>query len=62
MSQFGGAVGDVFAVKASPDIGAPFTSWSPLGTVTNTYGVVPFLDTQALTNQLRSYRLQKVGP
>jgi len=69
MSQFGGfkmliggPVGDGFTVKASPDIETPFTSWSPLGTVTNTYGVVPFLDAQALTNQHRFYRLQKVGP
>jgi len=69
LSQFGGfklliggPVGDGFTVKASPDIETPFTSWSPLGTVTNTYGVVPFLDPQALTNQHRFYRLEKVGP
>jgi hypothetical protein len=69
MSQFGGfkmliggPVGDGFTVKASPDIEASFATWSPLGTVTNTYGVVPFLDAQALTNQHRFYRLQKVGP
>jgi len=30
--------------------------------MTNTYGVVPFLDTQALTNKLRFYRTQRVGP
>jgi hypothetical protein len=69
MSQFGGfkmliggAVGDVFAVKASSDIGAPFSAWLSVGTVTNTYGVVPFTDAQALTRQLRFYRLQRVGP
>jgi hypothetical protein len=33
-----------------------------LGRVTNTLGVVPFLDPAALTNQQRFYRLQKVGP
>jgi hypothetical protein len=60
----GGSVGGVFMVKASPDINTntPFAMWSPLGTVTNTYGVVDFLDTRPLTNQHQFYGLQRVGP
>ena len=33
-----------------------------LGSVTNTYGVVPFLDPQALTTERRFYRAQQVEP
>jgi hypothetical protein len=58
----GGAVGDQFSIRASPDVSAPAESWSLLGTVTNQWGVVDFLDPQALTNRLRFYRAQRVGP
>ncbi len=58
----GGTVGDQFSVKCSTDVAAPFASWVSLGTITNQYGVVPFLDPQALTNQRGFYRLQKTGP
>ena len=52
----GGEVGDQFSVKCSTNPAASFASWQSLGIVTNTYGVVPFLDPQALTNQVRFYR------
>ena len=58
----GGVVGDYFSVKSSANVAAPFASWSSLGTVTNTYGVAPFLDAGALTNSTRFYRLQRLGP
>jgi len=58
----GGPVGDVFAVKASSSLSTPFALWLALGNATNTWGVVPFLDPQALTNLNRFYRLQRVGP
>jgi hypothetical protein len=53
----GGPVGEVYAVKASQTVNAPLASWVTLGTVTNTYGVVPFLDPHALTYRYRFYRL-----
>jgi len=58
----GGVVGDQFSVKCSTNSAAGLASWQALGTVTNTCGVVSFLDTQAPTNQMRFYRVQKVGP
>ena len=58
----GGVVGDQFNIKYSANPAASLASWGSLGTVTNHYGVVPFLDSQALTNRLRFYRAQKVGP
>jgi len=58
----GGVVGDQFSVNCSANAAAPLASWASLGAVTNTYGVVPFIDPQALTNPTRFYRAQKVGP
>jgi hypothetical protein len=57
-----GAVGATYNIIVSPTVDAPFASWSVLGTVTNTYGVVPFLDQQALTNGHQFYRGQRRGP
>src|ERR1017187_413795 len=58
----GGIVGDYFNIKATTNLATPFANWSTFATVTNTYGVLPILDSGALTNQQRYYRLQKVGP
>ena len=57
-----GTLGDQFNVKYTTNIATPFASWNSLGVITNQFGVVPFLDPQALTNQHRYYRLQKSGP
>src|ERR1039457_3957030 len=54
-----GVVGDQFSVNGSTNVAASLASWPSLGTVTNTYGVVPFLDSQALTNRMRFYRAQR---
>ena len=58
----GGVVGDQYSVKYSTNVAASLASWQSLGTVTNTWGVATFLDSQALTNKMRFYRLQRVGP
>ncbi len=58
----GGAVGDYVNIKGSPNLRLPFAAWTGLGTVTNAYGVVPFMDNQVFTNGTRFYRAQKVGP
>jgi hypothetical protein len=58
----GGVVGDYFSIKGSTNITTPVASWSLLTTVTNTYGVVPALDVQAPTNNMRFYRAQRLGP
>ena len=55
---FAGPVGDFYSVRATRD----FTNWVNLAVVTNQYGVLPFLDSQAATNIYRFYNLQKVGP
>ena len=57
-----GTVGDYFGIYGSTDVTMPLASWSHLGTATNTYGVVPLLDTQALTNTVRFYRALRIGP
>ncbi len=57
-----GTAGDRFDVKCATNAGATFASWISLGIITNQYGVAPFLDPQALTNQTRFYRLQKMAP
>jgi hypothetical protein len=57
-----GVVGDQFNIKCSTNAAASFASWQLLGGVTNTYGVVPFIDPQALTNRMRFYRAQRTGP
>jgi hypothetical protein len=57
-----GAVGHRYMIVASDDVTTPADAWLSLGTVTNTYGVVTFLDPQALTNPVRFYRLQGLGP
>ena len=38
----------------------PLTSWPVLSTITNQYGVVPFLDSAALTNRIQLYRAVKL--
>ena len=58
----GGTVGEAYNIKGSSNVITPVASWPVLQTVTNTYGVVPFLDSQALTNGRRFYRAQKIGP
>ena len=58
----GGVVGDQYSVKYSTNAAASMTNWPLLGTVTNSYGVVPFIDPQALTNRMRFYRAQRTGP
>jgi hypothetical protein len=55
-----GTPGERLAIWSGGDVAAPFASWLSLGTVTNTYGVVPFLDSHALTNKTRFYRLQRL--
>jgi hypothetical protein len=59
---FCGVPGDSFEVKASPSLNSPFPAWPSLETVTNTWGVVPFLDPGALTNNSRFYGAQRIGP
>ncbi len=58
----GGVVGDYFNINSSTNIATPFANWSTFATVTNTYGVVPILDSSALTNHVRFYRAQRIGP
>ena len=53
--------GDRLTVLGSQLVTQPLATWTTLGTVTNTYGVVPFVDAQALTNSRKFYRLQRVG-
>ena len=55
----GGVVGDYFSIKCSTNITTPVASWSQLANLTNTYGVLPFVDPQALTNPVRFYRVQR---
>jgi len=57
-----GVVGDYYSIKGSTSITTPLASWSQVATVTNTYGVVPFIDPQALTTPVRFYRAQRIGP
>ena len=58
----GGVVGEYDTIKATTNLATPFASWQSLVTVTNTYGVVPILDAGALTNKMKYYRAQKIGP
>ena len=58
----GGVVGEYDTIKATTNLAMPFASWPSLVTVTNTYGVVPILDPGALTNKMKYYRAQKIGP
>ena len=58
----GGNVGDYFSVKGTTNLALPFGSWATLGTVTNTFGVVPFVDPHATTNKLQFFRAQRLGP
>jgi hypothetical protein len=53
-----GQPGDWLRVQGTTD----FLSWLPVSTVTNRYGVVDFIDSQALTNGRRFYRVQRLGP
>ena len=47
---------------ATPNIGTPFATWSILGTATNHWGAMPYLDSGALVNPRRFYGVEKVGP
>ena len=58
----GGVVGDQFSIKCTNNVAAPFASWPTNATLTNTWGVATYLDTQALTNRMRFYRAQRTGP
>ena len=58
----GGAVGDSYTIRVSPNLQTPLAAWSPLVTVTNQWGVVEFLDAQALANPNRFYRVQRISP
>jgi regulation of enolase protein 1 (concanavalin A-like superfamily) len=58
----GGVVGEYDTIKATTNLATAYSSWSSLVTVTNTYGVVPILDAGALTNKMKYYRAQKIGP
>ena len=58
----GGMVGEACNIEVSPTVGNSLASWPVLGTVTNVYGVAPFLDAQALTNGMRFYRAQQTSP
>ena len=58
----GGVVGEYDTIKATTNLATPYSSWPSLVTVTNTYGVVPILDPGALTNKMKFYRAQKIGP
>jgi hypothetical protein len=58
----GGGVGEQYSVKCSTNVATSLASWPSLGTVTNTWGMATFLDSQALTNGMRFYRAQRPGP
>lgn len=58
----GGNVGDRYTIRATDLVTTPGTDWLSVGVVTNTLGVVPFLDTQALSNPRRFYRVERTGP
>jgi hypothetical protein len=58
----GGVVGEYDNIIASTNIASSFANWPTNLTVTNTYGVVPILDKGALTNKMKFYRAQKIGP
>ncbi len=58
----GGPVGDFYNILASSNAAAHSATWSVVGSVTNQWGVVDFLDAGALTNGTRFYRAKKVGP
>ena len=58
----GGVVGEYDNITATTNLASSFASWSTFMTVTNTYGVVPILDSGALTNKMKYYRAQKLGP
>jgi regulation of enolase protein 1 (concanavalin A-like superfamily) len=58
----GGVVGEYDNIIATTNIASSFANWPTFVTVTNTYGVLPILDTRALTNPAEYYRAQKTGP
>jgi hypothetical protein len=51
-----GKPGDHYTVRATSDLLAPSASWEVLGTLTNRWGAVDFLDSEALSQPLRFYR------
>ena len=58
----GGVVGDYFNIRNTTNLALPFASWPTNATVTNTYGVIPIIDSRATTNNIRFYRAQRLGP
>ena len=58
----GGSVGDRYQIRSSASAALPWSAWSVLGTATNQYGVVSFLDPSALGKGMQFYRAQKLTP
>ncbi len=58
----GDLVGEVLTISASPDVAAPWSAWTVLGTVTNRWGVTEFVDPQTTNHPQRFYRLLRQGP
>ncbi len=56
----GGDVGDRYDIKSSSSVATPLASWPVVGSITNQYGVVPFLDPAALSNGIQFYRAVKL--
>jgi len=52
----------VYNLQGAPSLDTPAGSWTSVGIVTNIFGVVDFIDPQALTNQSRFYRVQRTSP
>jgi len=53
-----GQSGDWFLFRSTSDFG----TWTDLDTITNSYGVATLLDSLGVTNNLRFYRAQRLGP
>jgi hypothetical protein len=57
-----GSAGERYTVLSAESVDAPAGQWTPVGNVTNTYGVAPFVDPQAIGGAQRFYRLQQMRP
>ena len=57
-----GRIGGVFAVRGATALDVPFSSGALVSTVTNEFGVVPFVDSSAFTNSIRFYRAVQSSP
>jgi hypothetical protein len=51
-----GEFGAVYEILGSTDL----SGWTPLGTMTNTWGTVQFTDTAAITNAHRAYKAKAI--